>query len=220
MIRRIAFCLTLTTAVLSSPALAQPPAIQGQEPADALLMRSLQSSVSAVFDPGTKTARIKLIETDAHGVEGLRTLKTGDLYRDGWRLNAVTATEATLRKGKSILHVNFSRGWTTRPALIQPAVLVQPIPPAGPSNSLRGLSALAGRRGQPAGLAGRAAAPGMGLSNARVGGSPPPPPGPPIVSTFQGPAGPLSIQLNPDGSRTVTSSVNGRNIVLNVPAGQ
>ncbi len=123
-----------------------PPAL----PADVQTMRALQGSISAVFNPGAKSARIKLIETDDHGVEGLRTLKPGDLYRDGWRLSAVTATEATLRKGKSLLHVNFSRGWPA-PAPIQPAVLVQPIVPAG-----QGLN---GARGLPGGFPGQAGPP-------------------------------------------------------------
>jgi hypothetical protein len=214
--------------VSSVPALPNPPvALQGRgpvarpagppaPPADALVMRSLQGSISAVFDPGAKAARIKLIETDDHGVEGLRTLKPGDLYRDGWRLGAVTATEATLRKGKGILHVDITRGWPAQPAPIQPAVLVQPITPAGPANGGRG-----GAPGGFAGPAGRrgpgpapAAAPGLGLSNARVGGSPP------AAQGLQGPNSVISVRANPDGSRTMTTNVNGRTMVVTLPAVQ
>jgi hypothetical protein len=177
-------------------------------------MRSLQGSISAVFDPGAKSARIKLIETDDHGVEGLRTLKPGDLYRDGWRLSAVTATEATLRKGKSLLHVDITRGWPA-PSPIQPAVLVQPIVPPTPAGGRRGPAVAPGRGVTPA-------APGLGLSNARAGGSPPAPARPGVAPsmTIQSPNGPISIQTNPDGSRTMTTNVNGQRMVMTIQPGQ
>jgi hypothetical protein len=187
-------------AIAPRPPVGPPPA-----PDDAMVMRKLQGSISAVFDPGAKTARVKLIETDDHGVEGVRMLKPGEIYRDGWRLGAVTATQATLRKGRSVLHVDFTRGW---PAPIQPAVLVQPVAPVlavappggrrGPSN----LAPVAGRGPTPAN-------PALGLSNARAGGSPPPPPRVGYQS-LQGPNGPISIQTNADGSRTVTTTINGQ----------
>ncbi len=94
-----------------------PPAARRRQ----LVMRDLTGSVSAVFDPGAKTARLKLVETDSHGVEGLRYLKAGEVYKR--RLAApwpVTATQAVLRKGQQTLHVDLTRGWNARPPSAPP----------------------------------------------------------------------------------------------------
>jgi hypothetical protein len=204
------------------------PAGPPPSPADALVMGRLQGSISAVFNPGAKTASLKLIETDDHGVEGLRTLKPGGVYRDGWRLGSVTATQAALHKGRAVLRVDITRGWPAQAAAIQPAVLIQPVTPnPGPGRGGFGGPAGSGARRGPngAGTGGRgpngaspqAAAPGLGLSNARVGGSPPPPP---TAQSLQSPNNStVNIVNNPDGSRTMTTNVGGRTMVMTLPAG-
>jgi hypothetical protein len=50
-----------------------------------------------------------LIE-DEHGVDGLRVLRVGDEYRDGWKLTALTAREATLARKKDTQVVDITRG--------------------------------------------------------------------------------------------------------------
>jgi hypothetical protein len=148
-------------------------------PADSGLMRDFQGSVSAVFNPGSKAARVKLIETDSHGVEGLRYLKPGQVYRNGWRLGPVSAREAVLRRGKQVLHVDITQGWTVRPAPIQQIALAQPLPAAPGRGPGPPIPAPSFRR--PGGPGFNAptrtpAAPatngGLGLSNARTAGPP------------------------------------------------
>lgn len=71
---------------------------------------TFQRSVSGALDIGSPDARLMLVEKDSHGVEGARTLRIGDEYRDGWRLAALTAGQATLKKGQQTRQITLGGG--------------------------------------------------------------------------------------------------------------
>lgn len=72
---------------------------------DAALGR-LEAEVSAVLDPAGD-ARLLLLE-DREGVKAPRTLRPGEAYADGWVLEALTSSAATLRRGADRRTVDFS----------------------------------------------------------------------------------------------------------------
>lgn len=81
--------------------------LSGAALAQANPFASLPGSVTLVLSDG-----LMLVEDD-HGVSNSRTIKIGDEYRDGWKLEAVAAAEATFKKGNQIRKVGFeSKGGT------------------------------------------------------------------------------------------------------------
>lgn len=85
----------LAALALAAAANAQPPR---PDP-----LAALPAAVTMVMQEG-----LMLVEND-HGVANARTLKIGEEYRDGWTLEAVTATSASFRKGREIRSVSFAQ---------------------------------------------------------------------------------------------------------------
>lgn len=93
---------------------------------------ALPGAVTLVLSDG-----LMLVEDD-HGVSNSRTVKIGDEYRDGWKLEAVSAGEATFRKGRGLRTVAFAAPARTpaEAAADAPATGVARLTNADPSKRL------------------------------------------------------------------------------------
>lgn len=81
-----------------------------------------EAEVSALLDLAT-APKLLVVETD-HGVFNTRTLSVGDLYRDGWRLAAVTGRNVTFVKGEERRTVDLPERLRVAEAPAAPAVSV------------------------------------------------------------------------------------------------